>query len=292
MVLFHECHYHHYDTSSQQRDCQQLFGIPIKQIVYHCETFKEAHAISEERANQLERDLNIQCHVPGPLAEKLFNSHRRLSLVVNHKFTHHNPRKTSTDVALIEIANGVSVSKDDCVNTRGKEPLNYAQLGLKSRFLHDSYIRSLHGLSGQSVEVVCAGAVSGFNRLVRSISEKPEHVLEREGLQSASTNLETRTCNYLDQQAQVSTPVHMQAHVPAIIHESRKEEVYSRRTLRFYNQLAVNNIPFEQGDSGACIYITNGYTETGCLGMAIADLPGGGCIVTPMAKLLEKLGLI
>lgn len=91
-------------------------------------------------------------------------------------------------------------------------------------------------------------------------------------------------------QAQVNMPAHMQ--VSAIVHESRKEEAESDRTVRFYNQLAVQNIPFQQGDSGACVYITNGYTETGCLGMAIADFPGGGCIVTPMSKLLKKLGLI
>lgn len=161
-------------------------------------------------------------------------------------------------------------------------------IGLKSRYLQDGYIRSLHELPGQNVGVVCAAAVSGLNNSVSLISNVPKRVLEREDLQSASANLETRSIEFL--KAQVSMPVHMK--VRAIVRESRKEEAESDRTVRFYNQLAVHNIPFQQGDSGACVYITNGYTETGCLGMAIADFPGGGCIVTPMGKLLEKLRLI
>lgn len=149
--------------------------------------------------------------------------------------------------------------------------------------MQDGYIRSLHELPGQSVGFVCAGAVSGLNGSVSLISKVPKRLLAREDLQSASVNLETRCMEFL--QAQVNMTAHMQ--VRAMIHESRNEEAESDRTVRFYNQLAVNNIPFQHVDSGACVYITNGYTETGCLGMAIADLPGGGCIVTPMGKLLE-----
>lgn len=60
---------------------KNFFGLPIRQILYHCEIFKEAQAISDERTKLVERDLNIHCHVPGPLAEKLFNNHKRLSFV-------------------------------------------------------------------------------------------------------------------------------------------------------------------------------------------------------------------
>lgn len=158
--------------------------------------------------------------------------------------------------------------------------------------MQDGYIRSLHELPGQKVEVVCAGAVSGLNGPVNSlISKAPNSNLEREDLNFASTNLETRSMEYLHT-VQVNTSVHMQ--VKAIIYESRKEESESDRALRFYNQLAVHKIPFQQGDSGACVYINKEYTstKTGSLGMAIANLPGGGCIVTPMVELLEKLDLI
>ncbi|XP_063448342.1 uncharacterized protein LOC134727877 [Mytilus trossulus] len=399
-------------------------GLQIRQILYRCETFNEAHAISKEKTKRLERDLNIQCHVPGPLAEKLFNNHRKLALVcsseikstnfpttptfyncsciqlfcyvkgaipigekhfpgelqgiptdviegfprfsskhirigdsvtntkmkgtlggfcrfygrdafltcahtmidwdtlrsvelqhhmqqesvhlytgdnildptllcgriVNHSFAYDNPRETSTDVALVDICNGFSISEDDYVRATGIGPINYAAFGLKSRYLHNGYIQSLHKLPGQNVQVVCAGAVSGLNSSVGSISTVPRRILEKEDLQSASINLETRFSEIF--QAQVTNPVHMQALLPTIIHDSRKEEAESDRTVCFYNQVAVHNIPFEQGDSGACVYITNGFEETGCLGMAIADFPGGGCIVTPMVKLLQKLDLI
>ncbi|CAG2227524.1 unnamed protein product [Mytilus edulis] len=49
--------------------------------------------------------------------------------VVNHSFTHHNPREISTDVVLIEIGNGISVSVDDYANTKGKRQLHYTDLG-------------------------------------------------------------------------------------------------------------------------------------------------------------------
>ncbi|VDI47050.1 Hypothetical predicted protein [Mytilus galloprovincialis] len=399
-------------------------GIPVKQIAYHGELFKEASAISEKRTNLLGRDLNIQCHIPGPLAEKLFNNHSRLTLicpseiksihfqdkpqfltssciqlycyvkgaipigekhfpsdlqgiptdviegfprfcsqkirigdsvtnlkvsgtiggfclfygrqalltcahamldwntllstghqhhmqpesvhfetgdrmlnetlhcgrVVNHSFTHDNPRETSTDVAVIELDNGICVSEQDYVNTKGKRKIHHRELGLQSCNLHDGYIKTFQGLPGRNVEVVCAGAVSDFNSSsnTATVIKVPEWVIEREKLQSASRNL--TKCITENLPTQVDIPVHMQVH--AIVSAAREEEVKSQRTLRFYNQLAVSNIPFQQGDSGACVYITDGYIESGCLGMAIADYPGGGCIVTPMATLLEKLGLI
>ncbi|CAC5380029.1 unnamed protein product [Mytilus coruscus] len=208
--------------------------------------------------------------------------------VVNHSFTHDNPREISTDVAVIELDNGISVSEVDYVNTKGNGQIHYTELGLRSRYLHDSYIKTYQLLPGRNVQVVFAGAISDLNSRSSMVFEVPEKVLEREDLQSASINL--ANCITEKLQTQVNLPVHMQVHT--IVCTSRAEEVKSQRTLRFYNQLALNNIPFQQGDSGACVYITDGYIETGCLGMAIADYPGGGCIVTPMATLLERLSLI
>ncbi|CAC5395261.1 unnamed protein product [Mytilus coruscus] len=158
---------------------------------------------------------------------------------------------------------------------------------LKSRFLQDGYIQPPKELLGKNVKVVCARAVSGFKDQGNLTSEVSEREMDREDVVSASNNLVMKYLRTL-----VNMSVHMQVFVPAIIHEAKKEEAKSKRTLQFYNQLAVHNIPFEQGDSGACVYITDGKCEKGCLGMAIADYPGGGCIVTPMATLLQKLGLI
>ncbi|XP_071181341.1 uncharacterized protein [Mytilus edulis] len=399
-------------------------GIPIKQVAYHCEVFKEAKAISAESTKLLENDINIQCHVPGPFAEQLFNNHRRLTLVcsseikskdfptvpmfltraciqlycyvkgaipigenhfpgslqgiptdviegfprfcsnklrigdsvtntrmkgtlggfcrfygreafltcahammdwetllstghkqhtqlesvhfntgdnilnetplcgkvVNHTFTHDNSKKVSTDAAVIELDKDISVPLDDYVNTKGNGSLQYKALGLKSRYLQDGYIQSPKELHGKNINVVCARAVSGFKDQVSPISKVEEWEMEREDIVSASTNLITRALK--DLQTRVVTFVHMNAFVPQIIYEAKKEEAKSRRTVQFYNQLAVHKIPFTQGDSGACVYITDGRCAKGCLGMAIADFPGNGCIVTPMATLLEKLDLI
>lgn len=243
-----------------------FYGLSIRQVLYHCEVFKEAKAISDEKAKLIEGDQNIQCHVPGPLAETLFDNHRRLTLVcpseiksidfrhfptkptfyncsciqlycyvkgaipigekhfpgelqgiptdviegfprfsskhirigdsvtntrvkgslggfcrfygreafltcahtmmdwdtllsvelkhhmqqesihvytgdnilddtlpcgkvVNHSFTQDNPKEISTDVALVEIGNGISVSADDCVKTKGNIPLHFSEFG-------------------------------------------------------------------------------------------------------------------------------------------------------------------
>ncbi|CAC5358820.1 unnamed protein product [Mytilus coruscus] len=391
-------------------------GIPIKQVAYHCEIFKEAKAISKESTKLLENDLNIQCHVPGPLAEQLFNNHRRLTLVcpseiksknfptvpmfltrsciqvycyvkgaipigenhfpgelqgiltdvierfsrfcsnklrigdsvpntkmkgtlggfcrffgreafltcahtmmdwdtllstghkhhtqlesvrfntgdnilnetplcgkvVNHTFTHHNPRTISTDAAVIELDKDISVPLDDYVSTKGNGSLHYTELGLKSPFLQDGYIQSPKELLGKNVKVVCARAVSGFKDHGSLISE----VSEREMKRAESTNIVDMAMNYI-QTTQVKTSVHMKSFLEEFYLAASQE-----RKLTFYNQLAVHNTPFEQGDSGACAYITDGKCEKGSLGMAIADYPGGGCIVTPMATVLEKLGLI
>lgn len=156
--------------------------------------------------------------------------------------------------------------------------------------MQDGYIKSPTELYGKNIKVVCARAVSGFKDQVSPISEVEEWEMGREDIVSASTNLVLSAMNHLH--TQVKTYVHMNAFVPQIIYEAKKEEAKSRRTVRFYNQLAVHSIPFTQGDSGACVYQTDGRCSKGCLGMAIADFPGNGCIVTPMATLLEKLDLI
>lgn len=160
---------------------------------------------------------------------------------------------------------------------------------MKSRYLHDGHIRKKHKLYGKNVKVVCPGAVSGWKDPDTSlILHKPKIPLAVEGVESASANLRTRSMEYI--KTHVKESVHTQ--IIAITNESRTVEAESDRAVRFYNQLAVPNIPFQQGDSGSCVYITDGNKETGCLGMAIATLPEGGCIVTPMDKLLQKLDLI
>lgn len=61
-----------------------------------------------------------------------------------------------------------------------------------------------------------------------------------------------------------------------------------QRVFRMYNQLLLN-IPLNLGDSGTCIYVIGNNEQKGCLGMAIAFLSFGQCIVTPLKEILKKL---
>lgn len=152
--------------------------------------------------------------------------------------------------------------------------------------MQDGYIQSPKEFQGKNVKVACAGAALGFKDHVGNISEISDREIGREDIVTASTDLVAKFVNY------IRPYMHIRVYIANIIHEAKEEEAKSKRTLTFYNQLAVSNIPFRQGDSGACVYIIGGQCEKGCLGMAIADLPGGGCVVTPMATLLDKLDLI
>ncbi|XP_076091293.1 uncharacterized protein LOC143063191 [Mytilus galloprovincialis] len=58
-----------------------------------------------------------------------------------------------------------------------------------------------------------------------------------------------------------------------------------RTSRRMYNQIHVSDIRFKPGDSGTCLYIIS--PVQGCLGMAIANHPQGGCIATPIKEILK-----
>ncbi|XP_071140194.1 uncharacterized protein [Mytilus edulis] len=76
--------------------------------------------------------------------------------------------------------------------------------------------------------------------------------------------------------------VHMQH---AFLKETGKNMAIKRTSRRVYNQLYISNIPFKPGDSGTCIYVLS--PVQGCIGMAIADHPQGGCIATPIMDILK-----
>lgn len=98
----------------------------------------------------------------------------------------------------------------------------------------------------------------------------------------------------------VSTDAHFQT---KLITKLGEEEEQNPRFVRFYHQLLMENLPFEKGDSGTCIYIvedkskeSNDENSTGCIGMAIADFTDSKgkkkVIVTPMEAILDALRLI
>lgn len=62
-----------------------------------------------------------------------------------------------------------------------------------------------------------------------------------------------------------------------------------QRVFRMYNQLLMN-LPLNLGDSGTCIYvIDSNQQKKGCLGMAIAFLSSGQCVITPLKEILKKM---
>ncbi|XP_063436533.1 uncharacterized protein LOC134717962 [Mytilus trossulus] len=76
--------------------------------------------------------------------------------------------------------------------------------------------------------------------------------------------------------------VHMQH---AFLKKTGKNMAIKRTSRRVYNQIYISNIPFQPGDSGTCIYVLS--PVQGCIGMAIADHPLGGCIATPIMDILK-----
>lgn len=57
-----------------------------------------------------------------------------------------------------------------------------------------------------------------------------------------------------------------------------------------YNQFVVQNMDFQEGDSGTCIYSPfTGSDDIGCIGMLIGKSTSGECIVTPMKEILKAL---
>ncbi|XP_052075331.1 uncharacterized protein LOC127712758 [Mytilus californianus] len=57
-----------------------------------------------------------------------------------------------------------------------------------------------------------------------------------------------------------------------------------------YNQFSIQNMDFQPGDSGTCIYSPfTGSDDIGCIGMLVGKSTSGECIVTPMKEILKAL---
>lgn len=68
--------------------------------------------------------------------------------------------------------------------------------------------------------------------------------------------------------------------------------VRTRDNIILYNQYSLQNMQFQDGDSGTCIYgkcMKSG--KKGCIGMLIAKSTSGQYIITPMKDILNALGV-
>lgn len=86
----------------------------------------------------------------------------------------------------------------------------------------------------------------------------------------------------------ISELVHFKEQVKTVV----DDELKSPRVFTLYNQLSFRKIAFQQGDSGTCIYAVGPNGTSGCIGMAIASHPSGGCVVTPIRAILSACGIL
>ncbi|CAG2221210.1 unnamed protein product [Mytilus edulis] len=62
--------------------------------------------------------------------------------------------------------------------------------------------------------------------------------------------------------------------------------------IQMYNQLTIENMDFQPGDSGTCIYaICPRNKDSGCIGMFIGKSTSGQLVVTPIDEILKALGV-
>lgn len=87
--------------------------------------------------------------------------------------------------------------------------------------------------------------------------------------------------------SEIIDDIHMQK---TYLRKAFETEKRDRTSRQMFGQIYISNIPFEPGDSGTCIYVT--HPVQGCIGMAVANHPNGGCIATPIMEILKyfKIG--
>lgn len=62
--------------------------------------------------------------------------------------------------------------------------------------------------------------------------------------------------------------------------------------IQMYNQLTIENMDFQRGDSGTCIYaICPKEQDSGSIGMLIGQSTSRQFVVTPMNEILKALGV-
>lgn len=119
-------------------------------------------------------------------------------------------------------------------------------------------------------------------RLSSEIKEIVLDVIKNTYSSNFSSIKESVYCHTDSRLSAIIGNVHMQK---AFLKKTNKTMDIKRITRRVYNQLYISNIPFQPGDSGTCIYVLS--PVQGCVGMAIADHPQGGCIATPSMDILK-----
>ncbi|CAC5382928.1 unnamed protein product [Mytilus coruscus] len=120
-------------------------------------------------------------------------------------------------------------------------------------------------------------------------------VIAKEGLSSIYLNE-----NFIDSDVEYSTAIALSAfsgEQKKLISLRKEEKSFilvpshvKIDTNIMYNQFSIQNMDFQEGDSGTCIFASGtGSQEKGCIGMLVGKSTSGECIVTPMKEILKAL---
>ncbi|CAC5422105.1 unnamed protein product [Mytilus coruscus] len=192
---------------------------------------------------------------------------------------------TEKSVDLESIVNVYDKSVLDGVRETAKQIISYFQsismVGIPDGKTIEQYIEHTcdPGISAdaQIKAILCNIVTQVCLKLKSNTNESVENIIQEVALHQPHSSFSAIIAN-----------VHMQK---KIITKTRDNMAIKRIMRRVYNQLHISNIPFKPGDSGTCIYALS--PVKGCIGMAIANHPLGGCIATPIMDILKhfKIGI-
>ncbi|CAC5426747.1 unnamed protein product [Mytilus coruscus] len=246
----------------------------------------------------------------------------RCGRVLRRVFEHSDKDKTSIDAALVNILDGVTGDPHSIVDHFGfsrpftqldylitkasnktcttvtcdsklSEPVKYYEeythnvrryamfqynkqlpfyiAGLTSIDLNEICI-DISSICNSKADVLCPG---GFLRIKDKVKITPQEDYFEVQFPVAGGPVQPG----YSQPLMIATTAHMQL---------RPGNLAGQRVFRMYNQLLLN-LPLNLGDSGTCIYIIDDNKRKGCIGMAIAFLSAGQCIITPLKEILNKI---
>ncbi|VDI73711.1 Hypothetical predicted protein, partial [Mytilus galloprovincialis] len=186
---------------------------------------------------------------------------------------------TTVDAAIIQLDD--TMVKLDHQNSA---PWPVTGLGMSSLYLNEccvdyKFVGTLIALQTRS-----CGLISGLQHVIDNIVIESERKLELKTLMECVTGMEIRN----PKPHNISEKVHFKEIIKKVADEEKK----SPSSFTFYNQISFSNVPFQQGDSGTCIYAVGPHGIYGCIGMAIATHPDGGCIVTPIKPILSAFRIL
>lgn len=150
---------------------------------------------------------------------------------------------------------------------------------LKSQYLQKCCLDWQEVGVNTDFEVRTFGAVSLNQHITARATIIEEKTVEFEKLYQAVANV------YRDiNRANVQDNIHFAVQALDIV-STRNSNL--PKSVIFRNQIGMNKIKFQQGDSGMCIYVRHTDNLFWCIGMAIATHPAGGCIMTPLKAILK-----